>query len=70
MNHKPYIDMYLSEVVEIARTIRKDVIEKAVQVLIDAREKKGRLFILGVGGGAGNAAHAVNDFRKIAGIES
>ncbi len=70
MNHKPYIDMYLSEVVEIAKTIKKDVVERAVQVLLDTREKRGRLFILGVGGGAGNAAHAVNDFRKIAGIES
>jgi D-sedoheptulose 7-phosphate isomerase len=41
-----------------------------IRLLIKVREDAGRLFILGVGGGAGNAAHAVNDFRKICGIES
>ncbi len=70
VGYRDYIDMYLSEVVTIANSINRDAVEKAVKVLLDTREKKGRLFILGVGGGAGNAAHAVNDFRKIAGIES
>lgn len=70
MNKKDYINMYMSEVVEIARSIDNRLVEKVVTVLLDTRGKKGRLFILGVGGGAGNAAHAVNDFRKIAGIES
>lgn len=70
MGHRDYIDMYMSEVVQIANTVDKSAIETAVEVLLDTRQKKGRLFILGVGGGAGNAAHAVNDFRKIAGIES
>jgi len=65
-----YINMYMDEVARIAASIDKGVIEKAVRVLLDTREKGGRLFILGVGGGAGNAGHAVNDFRKIAGIES
>src|SRR5215472_2250046 len=41
-----------------------------VDVLADTRERGGRLFILGVGGGAGNASHAVNDFRKIVGLEA
>ncbi|MEQ8223679.1 MAG: SIS domain-containing protein [Candidatus Eremiobacterota bacterium] len=65
-----YIDKYLSEVIEITKKIDKNIIEKAVNILNETRNKKGRLFILGVGGGAANASHAVNDFRKIAGIES
>jgi len=65
-----YIDMYMKEVVEISEKIDKKAVRKAVDILLDLRKKGGRLFILGVGGGAGNAAHAVNDFRKIAGIES
>jgi len=65
-----YIDMYMKEVVEISERIDKKAVRKAVDILLDLRKKGGRLFILGVGGGAGNAAHAVNDFRKIAGIES
>jgi len=65
-----YIDDYIEEVKVIADKIDRASIEKMVDVLIGIREKKGRLFFLGVGGGAGNATHAVNDFRKIAGIES
>ena len=65
-----YIDDYLREVKSITGLLDRAAIEKMVDILIDIREKKGRLFFLGVGGGAGNAAHAVNDFRKIAGIES
>ena len=65
-----YVDDYLEEVKSITGLIDRAAIEKMVDILIDIREKKGRLFFLGVGGGAGNAAHAVNDFRKIAGIES
>lgn len=65
-----YIDMYMKEVVEISEKIDKKAVHKAVDILLELRKKGGRLFILGVGGGAGNAAHAVNDFRKIAGIES
>jgi D-sedoheptulose 7-phosphate isomerase len=45
-------------------------IEKLVQALVDLRARGGRLFLLGVGGSAGNCSHAVNDFRKIAGIEA
>ena len=65
-----YVDDYLAEVKAITSLINRAAIEKAIDILIDIREKKGRLFFLGVGGGAGNASHAVNDFRKIAGIES
>ena len=65
-----YIDDYLAEVKAVASLINPAAIEKTIDILIDIREKKGRLFFLGVGGGAGNASHAVNDFRKIAGIES
>jgi D-sedoheptulose 7-phosphate isomerase len=65
-----YVDDYLAEVKAVASLLNRAAIEKAIDILIDIREKKGRLFFLGVGGGAGNASHAVNDFRKIAGIES
>ena len=65
-----YVDDYLAEVKDVASLLNRAAIEKAIDILIDIREKKGRLFFLGVGGGAGNASHAVNDFRKIAGIES
>jgi D-sedoheptulose 7-phosphate isomerase len=60
----------LSEVQEVARKLDADAIEKMAALLVDVRERGGRLFILGVGGSAGNASHAVNDFRKLAGIES
>ena len=69
-NIKDYIELYLSEVVEITLKIDKREIEKAINILLKLKERNGRLFFLGVGGGAGNASHAVNDFRKIAGIES
>lgn len=65
-----YIQSYLSEVAMIAEMLDREAVEKTVAILLDIREKKGRLFFLGIGGGAGNASHAVNDFRKIAGFES
>jgi D-sedoheptulose 7-phosphate isomerase len=65
-----YVDRYLKEVQDIARQISKPQVEKIIGMLAGLREKDGRLFFLGVGGGAGNATHAVNDFRKIAGIET
>ncbi len=65
-----FSDKYLLEVSEVAQKINRDDIDKCVELLIDLRKNKGRLFFLGVGGGAGNAIHAVNDFRKIAGFES
>jgi D-sedoheptulose 7-phosphate isomerase len=65
-----YVDDYLEEVKSITGLIDRAAVEKTVDILCNIREKKGRLFFLGVGGSAGNASHAVNDFRKIAGIES
>jgi D-sedoheptulose 7-phosphate isomerase len=65
-----YTSRYLREVCEVAAAIDRDAIDRIVEVLRATRERSGRLFFLGVGGGAGNAGHAVNDFRKIAGIES
>ena len=59
-----------SEVEEIARRLDRGAIEKVAEILAEVRASGGRLFILGVGGSAGNASHAVNDFRKIAGIEA
>jgi D-sedoheptulose 7-phosphate isomerase len=64
-----YTRRYLQEVQQIAAGIDPHRIDKMVDLLIETREKGGRLFFLGVGGGAGHAGHAVNDFRKIAGIE-
>lgn len=65
-----YSQQYLKEVHEVVNGLEEDTIEKMVDLLVDLRKEGGRLFFLGVGGGAGNASHAVNDFRKIAGIES
>lgn len=65
-----YIARYLQEVGEIAKRIDQRQVQAIVDILIETRNSNGRLFIIGVGGGAGNATHAVNDFRKIANIES
>src|SRR5881409_3301043 len=60
---------YLAEVGQILLQLDADVIERVVPLLAETRSRGGRLFILGVGGSAANASHAVNDFRKIVGIE-
>jgi D-sedoheptulose 7-phosphate isomerase len=65
-----FTHQFLEEVQQIARGLDADAIERAATILADARAKGGRLFILGVGGSAANASHAVNDFRKITGIEA
>jgi D-sedoheptulose 7-phosphate isomerase len=65
-----FVEDYLSETAEIANTVSREKIEEIVNLLVDVRKKNGRLFFLGVGGSAGNAGHAVNDFRKLAGFES
>ena len=64
-----YSIQHLRETVEIIARINPDDCEKCVAELRATRERGGRLFILGVGGSAANASHAVNDFRKIAGLE-
>ncbi|MEO8666349.1 MAG: SIS domain-containing protein [Ignavibacteria bacterium] len=64
-----YVDTYLNEVIEIVKKIDKIQIEKMAEIISAIKKSDGRIFMLGVGGSAGNASHAVNDFRKIAGIE-
>ncbi len=61
---------YLAEAAEIIARLDIVAIEKILAMLVMLRERRGRLFVLGVGGGAGHASHAVSDFRKIAGIEA
>ena len=65
-----YTRSYLGEVGAIASALDVAAIDRMVELLAELRARGGRLFFLGVGGGAGHAGHAVNDFRKIAGIES
>jgi D-sedoheptulose 7-phosphate isomerase len=61
---------FLAEVQEVARRLDTDSIERMAALLAKIRDEEGRLFVLGVGGSAANASHAVNDFRKIAGLET
>ena len=61
---------YLSEASRILQQLDTGVIDTVIEVLSDTRARGGRLFILGVGGSAANASHAVNDFRKIVGLEA
>jgi D-sedoheptulose 7-phosphate isomerase len=65
-----FINRYLGEVATVAERLDRHAIERTVALLNDVRAHDGRLFIVGVGGSAGNASHAVNDFRKIAHIEA
>lgn len=65
-----YVQQYLGEATRILEQIDRDAIEEIARQLVDVRERGGRLFLLGVGGSAANCSHAVNDFRKIAGIEA
>ena len=70
MQIKDYVESYLSQTEQITHEISQEKIIRAIEIFKDLRKRKGRLFIIGVGGSAANASHAVNDFRKIAGIES
>ena len=65
-----YSKQHLDESIEITRAIDPKIIEEIVDLLADVKSTGGRLFVLGVGGSAANAGHAVNDFRKLAGIET
>lgn len=65
-----HAETYLNEVCETARLISTEKIEALCDGLAQLRDGGGRLFILGVGGSAGNCGHAVNDFRKLCGIEA
>jgi D-sedoheptulose 7-phosphate isomerase len=64
-----YTDKHLQETREVIAGLNVQAIEKSVELLAQVRQRGGRLFILGVGGSAANASHAVNDFRKICGFE-
>jgi D-sedoheptulose 7-phosphate isomerase len=61
---------YLAETRRIVEALDADAVEKLAEGLAEVRERSGRLFILGVGGSAGHASHAVNDFRKLCGFEA
>lgn len=65
-----YTEQYLKEAIDVIGKLDAGMIERMASLLADLRECGGRLFFLGVGGSAGNCSHAVNDFRKIVGIES
>ena len=65
-----YTEEYLAAAAQVIEQLDRNAIEAIVQLVVETRRRGGRLFVLGVGGSAGNASHAVNDFRKIAGIES
>jgi len=65
-----YIRQHLDEVSRIVERIDVEAIERMVTLLVELRARGGRLFLVGVGGSAANCSHAVNDFRKIAGIEA
>jgi D-sedoheptulose 7-phosphate isomerase len=65
-----FTDEYLKEVTQVAERIDRAAVERIVDLLGEVRERGGRVFVIGVGGSAGNASHAVNDFRKIAHLEA
>ena len=65
-----YPERYLANAKKVIDLLDRTSIDRLVQLVVETREGGGRLFILGVGGSAANASHAVNDFRKIAGMEA
>jgi D-sedoheptulose 7-phosphate isomerase len=65
-----YAQQHFNEAIEILRKIDVGAVEKMADLLAGIKRDGGRIFFLGVGGSAGNCSHAVNDFRKIVGIES
>jgi D-sedoheptulose 7-phosphate isomerase len=66
----PYARQYLDETAQVAAALDAEAIEQVAALLARVRGRGGRLFFLGVGGGAAHASHAVNDFRKLAGFEA
>ena len=65
-----YSELHIQETKEVLSLLHVETIEQLVSELVELRARGGRLFIIGVGGSAGNASHAVNDFRKLADIET
>ena len=70
MNSMNHINEYFKGVKSISQKINKKDIDNLAKALVKLKKRNGRLFFLGVGGSAGNASHAVNDFRKLCEIES
>ncbi|MDE1856789.1 MAG: SIS domain-containing protein [Candidatus Micrarchaeota archaeon] len=70
IKHNGFASKYIREVCEITKRLDLYSIEKVARILSETRKSSGRLFIIGIGGSAANASHAVNDFRKIAGFEA
>lgn len=65
-----YVDNYMEGALAVIYRLNKKDLEETIEKLIELKKRKGRLFLLGVGGSAANCSHAVNDFRKICGIET
>jgi D-sedoheptulose 7-phosphate isomerase len=65
-----FVIRYLNEAAQVAEKLDRAAIARLVELLADVRARGGRLFVLGVGGSAANASHAVNDFRKLVGLEA
>jgi D-sedoheptulose 7-phosphate isomerase len=70
MSESSHSVTYMEAAAELARAIDPAQVDAMARGLTDVRERGGRLFVLGVGGGAGHASHAVNDFRKLCALES
>jgi D-sedoheptulose 7-phosphate isomerase len=70
MSAETFTDGFLAEVVAVLAAVDRNAVERCAVGLAAVRERGGRLFVLGVGGSAGHASHAVNDFRKICGFEA
>src|SRR6476646_6269716 len=66
----PHVERYLNAVAYLAKAIEADQVDAMARGLAAVRDRGGRVFVLGVGGGAGHASHAVNDFRKLCNLES
>src|SRR5438445_13107332 len=65
-----FVETYLAEVAQVAAQLDRGALNRLVDLFVDVREQGGRAFFIGVGGSAGNASHAVNDFRKLANVEA
>ena len=70
LNFRSFSHQYLDETRHVVDGLDADSVERVVDLLLETRERRGRLFLIGVGGSAANASHAVNDFRKIVGLEA
>jgi D-sedoheptulose 7-phosphate isomerase len=65
-----YTEKFIGQAVQILQQLDRESVERVLELLLEVKARAGRIFFLGVGGGAGHASHAVNDFRKIAGMEA